>query len=88
MTEKKKYVLVEMGESDDVEQRLTLAGLKGVILGYESQEISAELFAAATDLREALSVLNSFCNSTSVNLSIPPVFIERADIALKKARQR
>lgn len=88
MTEKKKYVLVEMAETDDIEQRLAPAGLKGTILGYESPEISAELFAAAAELREALSVLNSFCNSTSVYLTIPPVFMERADVALEKARRK
>ncbi|BBE50441.1 hypothetical protein OYT1_ch0878 [Ferriphaselus amnicola] len=88
MKEGVKYVLVEIPESEDIAQRLTQVGLKGTMLGYASQEVSAELFMAAPDLRDALAVLNSFCNSTSVYMSVPPIFMERADSALNKARRK
>lgn len=88
MSEKKKYVLVELGETEVVADRLAAAGLKGVMLGFESEEVSAELFEAAPALRDALTNLHSFCNSTSVYLSVPEIFLEKADAALQRAKRK
>lgn len=88
MSEKKKFVLVELGETEISVDRLAAAGLKGVMLGFESDDVSAELFTAAPALRDALAVLHSFCNSTSVYMSIPTEFLERAEVALQKAKPK
>jgi len=88
MSDKKKFVLVELDETEITADRLAAAGLKGVMLGFESEENSAELFTAAPALRDALATLHSYCNSTSVYLSIPAEFLERADAALQKAKQK
>ncbi|MDD5059456.1 MAG: hypothetical protein PHQ60_16485 [Sideroxydans sp.] len=88
MNTKKKYVLVELDETEAVADRLSAAGLKGVMLGFESDEISAELFEAAPALREALSYLHSFCNSTSVYMSVPEAILEKADAALARAKRK
>ncbi len=84
----KKFVLVEIDETDIASEKLAAAGLSGVMLGFESDEISVELFAAAPALRDALAMLHSFCNSTSVYMSIPTEFLERADAALQRAKRK
>ena len=88
MSDKKKFVLVELDETEITADRLAAAGLKGVMLGIESEEISAELFEAAPALRDALAILHSFCNSTSVYMSIPTEFLDRADAALQRAKRK
>lgn len=84
----KKYVLVEMDETEIAAEKLAAAGLNGVVLGFESDEISMELFEAAADLRDALANLHSFCNSTSVYMSIPTRFLDQAEMALRRSKRK
>ncbi len=88
MNERNKLVLVELDETELVADRLAAAGLKGILLAFENEEISAELFGAAPALQAALSNLYSFCNSTSVYMSIPHVILEQAEAALKMAKRK
>lgn len=88
MSNKKKFVLVELDETVITADRLAVAGLKGIMLGYENDDVSAELYEAAPALRDALAMLHSFCNSTSVYMSIPTEFLEQADAALERAKRK
>jgi hypothetical protein len=88
MNEKMKFVLVEMDETDIAAEKLAAVGLNGVVLGFESDDISKELFEAAPDLRDALAMLYSFCNSTSVYMSIPTRFLDQAEMALRRANRK
>jgi hypothetical protein len=83
-----KYLLLELPESEDIEARLSVAGLKGRLLGVETGEISADTFIYAAEMQAALSVLYSFCNSTSVYLSIPEQFLLPAGVVLEKVREK
>lgn len=87
MIERKKFVLVELGETEDTQERLAAAGLTGFILAFESSEVSAQLFESAQELHVALANLHSFCNSSSVYMNIPTAFMEQAEVALRRARR-
>lgn len=83
----KKFVLVVMDETDDTQARLRAAGLRGALLAFESEQASPRLFEAAQELQAALANLYTFCNSTSVCLSIPTVILEQAERALRRAHR-
>lgn len=86
MSGSRKFVLVEMDETDDTQARLAAAGLKGAILAFESEHVTPCVFEAATELQSALTNLHSFCNSTSICLRIPTIFLEQAERALRRSR--
>lgn len=86
MTSDRKFVLVEMSETEDTQAKLAAIGLHGSMLAFESEGVSPRLFEASVELQAALENLYSFCSSTGVYMSIPSGILEQAERALRRAR--